>query len=125
MYSTLKCGFAPLTLCAALLAGCATASNEHPEAGAQASVEGVIASIDTKPWTCDGSAVIQIDTRMQGRIHVRLPARWNLCRAPPVDMEALAVGMAVRAIGAADVEGGVVVCQDGAHRLSPMPPDGT
>ena len=41
--------FAPLALCIGLLTGCATASGERPGAGAQATIEGTIASIDTKP----------------------------------------------------------------------------
>jgi hypothetical protein len=45
---------------------------------------------------------------------------WNLCKAPPVDMQSLAVGMRVQAVGAATGEGGLVVCQDAAHRLEPM-----
>lgn len=117
-------GFAPLVLCIGLLTGCATVSGERPAEGAQASIEGAIAVIDTTPWTYDGSAVIRIDTRTQGRVDVRLPARWNLCKAPPVDVEALAVGMRVRAIGVADAQGGLVVCQDAAHRLVPAAPDG-
>lgn len=117
-------GFVPLALCIGLLSGCATTPGERPAEGAQASIEGVIAAIDTTPWTYDGSAVIRIDTRTQGRVDVRLPARWNLCKAPPVDVEALAVGMRVRAIGAADAQGGLVVCQDAAHRLVPAAPDG-
>lgn len=124
MHRNLNDGFAPLVLCIGLLAGCATASGERPAEGAQVSVEGAIASIDTTPWTYDGSAVIRIDTRTQGRVDVRLPARWNLCKAPPVDVEALAVGMRVRATGAADAQGGLVVCQDAAHRLVPTAPDG-
>lgn len=124
MYRNSNYGFAPLALCIGLLTGCATASGERPVEGAQASIEGSIASIDTTPWTYDGSAVIRIDTRTQGRVDVRLPARWNLCKAPPVDVEALAVGMQVRAIGAVDAQGGLVVCQDAAHRLVPTAPDG-
>lgn len=119
MYRNSNYGFAPLALCIGLLTGCATPSGERPAEGSQASIEGAIASIDTTPWTYDGSAVIRIDTRTQGRVDVRLPARWNLCKAPPVDVEALAVGKRVRAVGAADPQGGLVVCQDAAHRLVP------
>ncbi len=122
MYRNSNYGFALLALCIGLLTGCATASGERPAEGEQASIEGAIASIDTKPWTYDGSAVIRIDTRTQGRVDVRLPARWNLCKAPPVDVEGLAVGMRVRATGAADAQGGLVVCQDAAHRLVPATP---
>ncbi len=119
MYRNSNYCFAPLALCIGLLTGCATASGERPAEGTQASIEGVIVSIDTQPWTYDGSAVIQVETRTRGRVDVRLPARWNLCKAPPVDVEALAVGQRVRAFGAADTQGGMVVCQDDAHRLVP------
>ena len=54
--------------------------------GSQATVDGSIASIDTKPWTYDGSAVVLLDTATQGRVAVQLPARWNLCKAPPVEV---------------------------------------
>lgn len=112
-------GFVPMLACAVLLSGCATGSGTHADAESQGAIEGVIVSIDTKPWTYDGSAVIQIETRTRGRVDVRLPARWNLCKAPPVDVDALAVGKRVRAVGAADSEGGLVVCQEAAHRLVP------
>jgi hypothetical protein len=52
-------------------------------------------------------------------VPVELPARWNLCQAGPVDVEALAVGMRVQAVGAPTAEGGLVVCQDPSHRLVP------
>ncbi len=109
-----------MLVCTALLSSCAAGSGTHVEAEPQGSIDGVIVSIDTQPWTYDGSAVIQVETRTRGRVDVRLPARWNLCQAPPVDVEALAVGKRVRAIGAADPQGGLVVCQDAAHRLVPV-----
>lgn len=88
--------------------------------GEQVAIEGTIASIDTTPWQYDGNAVIRIDTADRGRVEVQLPARWNLCVAPPVDVEALAVGMRVRAAGTVGGEGAIVVCQDAAHRLVPL-----
>ena len=106
------------TLFAMLLAiaGCAT---KPVAAEGEAVVEGTIASIDTAPWAYDGNAAIQIDTRDRGRVAVQLPARWNLCKAAPVDVQALAVGMQVRAVGAPGAEGEVVVCQEATHRLAP------
>lgn len=101
-------------------AGCNRAPDDPMPAGGQASIEGTIASIDTKPWQYDGNAVIGIDTADRGRVEVQLPARWNLCVAPPVDVNALAVGMRVRAVGTVGGEGEVVVCQDSAHRLEPL-----
>lgn len=106
-------------LCASfVLAGCGT--TPATPAGATVSVEGTIASIDTQPWTYDGHALIGIDTSA-GRVQVALPARWNLCQAAPVEVEALAVGMRVRATGARDPGADLVVCEDAAHRLVPMP----
>lgn len=113
-------GFVPMLVCAALLSSCAAGSGTRADAEPQGSIEGVIVSIDTQPWTYDGSAVIQVETRTRGRVDVRLPARWNLCKAPPVEVEALAVGKRVRAVGAADPQGGLVVCQEAAHRLVPV-----
>lgn len=80
---------------------------------------GTVVAIDTQPWTYDGHAVVQIETADRGRVDVRLPARWNLCKAAPVDVEALAVGMRVQAVGADAGEGALVVCADAAHRLAP------
>jgi hypothetical protein len=106
-------------LCVSLvLAGCTT-TPATPGAGANVSVEGTIASIDTQPWTYDGPALIGIDTA-DGRVQVALPARWNLCQAAPVDVEALSVGMRVHATGARDPKADLVVCEDAAHRLVPM-----
>ena len=82
-------------------------------------IAGTIASIDLQPWTFDGNAVITVDTVDAGRVDVQLPARWNLCAAPPVDVEALAVGMRVQAVGARAEDGALVVCGDAAHRLVP------
>ncbi len=104
---------------ALVLAGCAgtDALLPAPHAGA---IEGSIASIDTTPWAYDGNAVIRLDTPGRGRVAVELPARWNLCSARAVDVGALAVGMRVRAVGAPDGEGRLVVCADAAHGLVPL-----
>ncbi|MGY1520333.1 hypothetical protein ACW5DW_07845 [Luteimonas sp. A482] len=91
-----------------------------PSTAGASVIEGTVASIDTQPWTYDGNAVIRVDTADRGSVAVELPARWNLCKAAPVDVEALAVGMRVRAMGAAGGEGGLVVCEDAAHRLVPV-----
>jgi hypothetical protein len=101
-----------------LVSGCATAPVATGE-GSAMSIEGTIAAIDTQPWAYDGHAVIQVDTADRGRVAVQLPARWNLCKAAPVAVDALAVGMRVRATGTPGAEGELVVCQDAAHRLVP------
>lgn len=108
-----------LVLCAGLAAaGCSSIPSGSPAADDQASVVGTIVSIDTRPWTYDGHAVIELDTPTHGRMAVKLPARWNLCRAAAVDVEALAVGMRVTAVGTVDA-GGMVVCAHEEHRLVP------
>ena len=110
-----------LAPCLALfVAACAATPATVPPAAAASVVEGRIVSIDTQPWTYDGNAVIRIDSVDRGSVAVALPARWNLCEAAPVDVEALAIGMRVRVAGAADGEGGLVVCQDATHRLVPI-----
>src|SRR5690606_19412561 len=72
---------------------------------------GTVASIDTQPWTYDGNAIVQVDTAGRGRIDVQLPARWNLCQATPVDVDALAIGIQEEEVGAAARERAVVVCE--------------
>lgn len=105
-------------LCLAM-AGCA---NGVLPSGADGDVrlEGVIAATDLAPWTWDGDAVVELDTA-QGRVAVRLPARWNLCSAAQVDVHALTVGAQVLAVGERDGEGDLVVCRGPAHRLVPRP----
>ncbi|MBD7986864.1 hypothetical protein H9645_02330 [Luteimonas sp. Sa2BVA3] len=103
-----------------LLASCAT-TGQAPSAGA-AQLEGTIVSIDLQPWTYDGNAVIQVDAGDRGHVPVELPARWNLCKAAAVDAQALSVGMRVQVVGEASTDGGVVVCSDASHRLSPVGP---
>lgn len=101
-------------------ASCAAPLESPAAAPADVSVEGTIASIDTQPWTYDGHAVIQVDVAGQGRVAVQLPARWNLCEAAPVDVQALAVGMRVQVVGAAGDGDGLTVCSDPGHRLVPL-----
>ena len=92
--------------------GCASHAPMPPAAAGPQAIEGAIASIDTAPWAYDGNAVIVVDTSVHGQVAVQLPARWNLCQASPVDVEALRVGMRVEATGAMDTQGELVVCQD-------------
>ncbi len=65
--------------------------------------------------------MVQVDTPTHGRVAVQLPARWNLCQASPVDVQALAVGMRVQVVGSGAGAGTLVVCRDAAHRLVPAP----
>jgi len=80
-------------------------------------IEGTVAAIDTQPWAYDGHAVVQVNVPGDRRVSVQLPARWNLCQAAPVDVDALAVGMRVRVVGDADGADALTVCSDAAHRL--------
>ena len=112
------CAAASLALAAA---GCASAPSPAPlVAGSPATVDGTIASIDTQPWTYDGNAVVLLDTAAHGRVSVQLPARWNLCKAPPVELSALAVGRRARAVGTVGADHALVVCERAQDRLVPV-----
>lgn len=102
-------------------AACTTTGDIAGTVAGEVRTTGIIVSIDTQPWTYDGNAIVQVETPYRGRLQVQLPARWNLCQAAPVDVEALAVGMRVEIAGAASGEDAVVVCGDPAHRLVPLP----
>lgn len=115
----------PLLLCAGLGAGCASAPATSASSSGEQSIEGTIASVDTAPWAYDGHAVVQVDTATRGRVAVQLPARWNLCKVAPVDVAALSVGMRIHAVGAADGEGGLVVCSEVTHRLDAVAGQGS
>ena len=82
-------------------------------------MEGQVATVDTTPWTYDGSAVITLATP-SGNVDVHLPARWNLCKAAPVDVAAMRVGQRVRAVGSVTEDRDVVVCERAEHRLQPL-----
>lgn len=103
-------------------ASCATAAPDDVTVPADGMrrIEGTITAIDLQPWTYDGNATVQVDADGRGAVQVQLPARWNLCKAPPVDVQSLAVGMRVLAVGAVSGDGALVVCEDAAHRLQPV-----
>jgi len=110
-----------ITLCLAIAAVSGCAGTPPPVAvDGRAGMEGRIASIDLQPWTYDGNAVVELDTVAHGTVVVELPARWNLCKAPPVDTDILTVGTRVRAVGALAGERRLVVCGDKAHLLMPV-----
>ncbi len=89
--------------------------------GQQAIVEGQIATVDTTPWTYDGNAVITLATA-SGNVDVHLPARWNLCKAPPLDdVRALKAGDRVRVTGTVSEDGALVVCERAEHGLRAAP----
>ncbi|CAN7585695.1 hypothetical protein LJR143_004144 [Pseudoxanthomonas sp. LjRoot143] len=113
-------------LSAALLLGaCTTTPAPAPSAtlaaGQQATVEGTIVNVDTTPWTYDGSAIIKI-AAANGQVDVHLPARWNLCKAPPPDdVQSLKAGDRVQATGTVTDDGGLVVCEQADHGLRRTP----
>lgn len=111
----------PFSLALAVALATASCTTTAPDVAGRADgplrIEGTITAIDLQPWTYDGNATVQVDADGRGDVRVQLPARWNLCKAPPVDVQSLAVGMRVQAVGAAVGEGGLVVCADAAHRL--------
>lgn len=111
-----------LLLCAASFAigGCVVARNAWGTAlqpGQEATISGRVVAVDTAPWAYDGNAVIQVATDAHGIVQVQLPARWNLCAAPAVDVEALAIGDDVRAAGTAGDGNALVVCTRPTHFL--------
>lgn len=104
----------------AALSGCVVARNASGtalQAGAQAAITGRVVAIDMTPWTYDGNAVVQVATDAHGIVQVHLPARWNLCAAPPVAADALAVGDDVRVAGTVGQERELVVCERATHYL--------
>ena len=108
------------------LAACATTPASTPTGGAftageQATVTGRIVSVNTTPWTYDGSAVVKIASA-NGQVDVHLPARWNLCKAPPPeDVQSLKAGDRVQATGTVTEEGALVVCEQADHALRRLP----
>lgn len=112
---------AAIVVVALASAGCASQPSTAALApGSQASLEGTIASIDTKPWTYDGNAIVLVDTATHGQVSVQLPARWNLCKAASVDVAAMRTGQRVRAAGTVTDDRALVVCERAEHRLQPL-----
>lgn len=114
----------PLGL-ALLAVACAAPRDKAESPGQNVAIAGTVASINTQPWTYDGHAVVEVDVPDRGRVAVQLPARWNLCKAQPVDVEALQVGMRVQAVGALEQaeqaeQVTLTVCADAAHGLAPI-----
>jgi len=106
-------------------ASCASPQVAHPAASGDVAIEGAVVAIDTRPWAYDGHAVVEVDVDGGGRVALQLPARWNLCQAAPVDLEAMAPGTRVQAVGAAQSEGRLTICSDAGHRLVTLAPLGS
>lgn len=108
-----------LTACATTPS--ATTAGGAFTAGEQVTVSGSIVSVDTTPWTYDGSAVVKIASA-NGQVDVHLPARWNLCKAPPPDdVQSLKAGDRVQATGTVTEDGALVVCESADHVLRKAP----
>lgn len=101
------------------LFACATAPTRNTVmVGQQATIEGEVVRVDTDPWAYDGNAVITVSTTGTGTIDVQLPARWNLCKAPPLDnVQALKPGDRVQVVGTLTAPSELVVCEQPEHRL--------
>lgn len=112
---------AMLTACLSLAACTTTPTVPAWVRGQQATVEGQVATVDTTPWTYDGSAVVTLATPT-GNVDVHLPARWNLCKAPPPDdVQALKAGDRVRVTGTVSEPHTLVVCEQPTHGLQRAP----
>ncbi|WP_051414525.1 hypothetical protein [Pseudoxanthomonas suwonensis] len=105
---------------AVVATSCAAPQVQPAAANGTTTIEGTIASIDLQPWTYDGHAMIQVDVPNQGRVAVQLPARWNLCKAQPVDVETLKVGVKVQAVGETKGAGALMVCTGAEDRVVPL-----
>ena len=103
----------------ATLSACATTPGTTAlVVGQQATIEGAVVRVDTDPWAYDGNAVVTVATTGTGTVGVQLPARWNLCKAQPLDdVQALKPGDRVQATGTVTAPGTLVVCEQPQHRL--------
>lgn len=101
------------------LSACVTAPTRSAlVVGEQATIEGEVVRVDTDPWAYDGNAVITVSTTDTNMIEVQLPARWNLCKAPPPDnVQALKPGDRVQVVGTITAPGELVVCGQSEHLL--------
>jgi len=101
------------------LSACAVAPTRNAlVVGQQAMIEGEVVRVDTDPWAYDGNAVITVSTANASTVSVQLPARWNLCKAPPLDnVQALKPGDRLQAVGTVTAPGEMVVCEQPQHRL--------
>lgn len=111
--------FATLAALAAL-SGCATTPKDRALSGQEVTIEGKVASVNTDPWAYDGNAVVTVSTDA-GTVSVQLPARWNLCRAQPLDdIHGLKPNDRVQVVGTVTSPGEMVVCAQPQHRLTKM-----
>jgi len=108
-----------LSLIATLSACATTPATTALAVGQQASIAGDVIGVDTDPWAYDGNAVITVATTSAGTVKVQLPARWNLCKAQPLDdIQTLKPGDHVQVVGTVTAPGELVVCEQPQHRLN-------
>ncbi len=103
----------------AALSACATTTPAATPlvVGEQATIAGEVIRVDTGPWSYDGHAVVSVATAA-GTVNVQLPARWNLCKAPPPgDVQALKPHDRVEAVGTVTAADALMVCQQPQHHL--------
>lgn len=103
-----------------LVSACATAPTEDTAAsvGQRVTLQGEVVSVDTAPWAYDGNAVVTLSTTPATRVRVQLPARWNLCKAPPLhDVQSLKPGDRVQVSGTVTAPGELVVCGNAQDSL--------
>ena len=111
---------ATLALALLVLSACVTRApaTDTLVTGQQASIKGEVVSVDTSPWTYDGSAVVVVSSTQAGNVRVQLPARWNLCKAPPLeDLNAFKAGDGVEVAGTVTAPDELVVCAEPGHYL--------
>ena len=99
--------------------GCAVAPSAPTfTTGEDVAFDGRVVSVDTAPWAYDGNAVVVVATDASREVRVQLPARWNLCKAPAVDAQALKAADRVHVVASAEDAGSVTVCTSAEHRLT-------
>lgn len=104
----------------AVLSACTTTAPKGNAlvVGQQATIEGDVVSVDTNPWAYDGNAVVTVSTAVAGTVSVQLPARWNLCKAKPLeDVQALKPRDRVQVVGMVTAPGELMVCGQPQDRL--------
>ena len=102
----------------AVLGGCAAAPvGDTFATGQPVAFDGRVVSVDASPWAYDGNAVVVVRDAAGRDVSVQLPARWNLCKAAPVDLQALGPGDRVQVSAEATDARTVVVCAETTHHL--------
>ena len=105
----------PLLAVSLLVGACSQTPPAPPTAPGDATIEGVVVSLNTLPMTYDGSAILTLRTDA-GERTVQIPARMNMCDAVGLDVALAAEpGQRLRVTGALQGSGAVVPCRSSAH----------